>query len=280
MGPLAAVEQSFEGRSLAFVDYDHPVFQPFAASRSGDFSSVRLYRYRAVPDAATSGAGAAVSDQVGGGRVLARFDDGRAALAEHELGSGRVVAWGSSLDAEWGDLVVAPVFVPWIDRVVRYLADFEPPQVAYSVGEVARLEMRAGVDELAVLHPNGESERVGAERELLLALTQTGFYEVRPVAAADGEERVVAVNPQAAESDLTRLDPEELLVALTPSETAVARTGDGTSASTGGHEQRWWWYVMMAALAILIVEGWMANRKGRSLQASDATPELISASVS
>ena len=63
---------------LGALEYGHPVFEPFRAPRSGDFSGARFYGYRAVTPAA-------------GAQILARFDDGAPALLERRIGGGRVL---------------------------------------------------------------------------------------------------------------------------------------------------------------------------------------------
>ena len=83
------------------LEYGHPVFELFRAPRSGDFSAARFYGYRAVTTAA-------------GRQVLARFDDGAPALLERRLGAGRVLLWASSLDLDWNDFAVKPVFLPFV----------------------------------------------------------------------------------------------------------------------------------------------------------------------
>src|SRR4051812_29485916 len=58
---------------LGGLEYSHPAFELFRAPRSGDFSAARFYGYRAVRQAT--------------GQVLARFDDGNAALLERKAGA-------------------------------------------------------------------------------------------------------------------------------------------------------------------------------------------------
>lgn len=283
LGPIPEVEQTFDGRSLAFLDYDHPIFQPFAASLSGDFSGIRLYRYRPVPEAPQEpSAPGAATDASNDSAVLARFDDGSPALVARSIGRGRTLVWGSSLDGEWSDFVVAPVFVPWIDRAVRYLAGFAPQPPAYSVGDVARIDLEGPVGrgedtprEWALLAPDGSSRRLSGDQELLLTLEQTGFYELRPVEGADADGQVIAVNPQGAESDLTRADPEELRVAMAPVQGIAESAVAGEDEDTGSEQnQRNWWFVLIVALALMTVETLYANRRARARAAArtDATP--------
>ena len=58
------------GSRLAWLDYDHPVFELFSAPRIGDFSDARFLRFWSMePDA--------------GATPLARFESGEPALVEH-----------------------------------------------------------------------------------------------------------------------------------------------------------------------------------------------------
>ena len=81
--PGAPVDRSgTTGGALGFVDYGHPVFEMFAAPRSGDLTGARIFRYRQCAPAQ-------------GATVIARFDDGAAALAERRVGAGTVLTWTS-----------------------------------------------------------------------------------------------------------------------------------------------------------------------------------------
>jgi hypothetical protein len=85
--------------------FDDPVFEAFAGPRTGDFSSARIYRYRPLPSGSFP-------------RVLARFGDGGAALAERPVGEGRVLVWTSTLDSDWNDLTLQPIFLPFLHLCV------------------------------------------------------------------------------------------------------------------------------------------------------------------
>src|SRR5690606_23911968 len=91
--------------------------------RSGDFTSARFLRARALN----------VDDSA---RVLARFDDGRVALAERRVGQGRVLVWTSTLDTYWNDLALQPVFLPLVHQVVRYASGRGEVVPSYLAGQV------------------------------------------------------------------------------------------------------------------------------------------------
>ena len=105
-GKLGATVDRLDGRggTLGYLDYSHPVFEVFKAPRSGDFSAARVFRYRAL-------------DARPGDRVLARFDDGAVAAAEQRVGTGRVIAWTTTLDDSWNDLALKPVYLPLVHQL-------------------------------------------------------------------------------------------------------------------------------------------------------------------
>ena len=108
---------------LGALEYGHPLFEVFRGPRTGDFASARLYNYRSVTPAANV-------------QTLARFDDGAPALLERRVGAGRVLMWTSTLDTNWTDLALKPVFVPFVHRIVRYLGGYRDPRPWRTVGDV------------------------------------------------------------------------------------------------------------------------------------------------
>ena len=78
------------GGTLGYLDYSHPVFDDFKDPRNGNFTTMRFFKYRPLTPAPTD-------------KVLARFDDGAAAMVERVVGSGRVIAFTSTLDNRWND---------------------------------------------------------------------------------------------------------------------------------------------------------------------------------
>ncbi len=69
--------------------------------------------------------------------MLARFDDGTPALMERQIRrrDGRLL-WMSTLDLEWNDLPVKPVFLPFVHTVTKYLADYSEAPASLTVGQV------------------------------------------------------------------------------------------------------------------------------------------------
>ncbi len=240
-----------EAGRVSGLEFGHPVFAPFRAPRSGDFSSVRVYGYRRLTAA-------------DGARVLARYDDGQPALVERVTGKGRIMAWTTSVDLSWNDVALKPVFLPFIHQVVRSLAVFRDRPSSLTVGQVAAPPDAADAGRpRGVVDPAGRSVPLDASRGEAFEVTMPGFYEVRTGGGTDGPPNLVAVNVDLAESDLTAVDPATVA-------TALAGAGSARTSSAGvaaaprddvtEQSQRLWWYLLLTGMLLLVAESVLANR--------------------
>ena len=241
---------------LGTLEYGHAVFEPFRAPRSGDFAGMRFYGYRGVAPAESA-------------QVLARFDGGAPALLERRLGAGRVLLWTSTFDIAWSDFPLKPVFLPFLHQAVRHLAAYAEPSPWLTVGQVLDASFGAPGAQQAgrvVLTPSGRRVPLDDEGSEVMELTEQGFYEVR---AASGDEvtAVVASNVDAAESDLTPMDPREIVAA------AVGGTGGTQSAAQVGtpltpeaqeRSQRLWWYLLCIGILLLGADTLISNRLSKT----------------
>ena len=274
---------STSGGTLASLNYGHPVFEAFSAPRSGDFSTARMFRYRALAMPGDSG-------------VDARFDDGHPALVEHVVGAGKVVVWPSTIDDYWTDIPKQAVFLPFVHALAKYAGRYADPRAWFTAGDVLDLSrhgeltsafvssavaapesmaargVNAAADapasgDLVLESPSGKRQRLSASGASHLAeLHETGFYELRGVSTPVGSGRPIAVNVDRAESDRAHFETRELIAAVS----AVPGTGDDGSA--GGvslpeemeRRQTTWWYLLLTALIFLVGETLLSNRLSRS----------------
>jgi hypothetical protein len=169
--------------SIGEIDTTHPALRGVE-----DLRAAKFYRSITVEPATDD-------------RVLLRLDDGTPLLLERQVGAGRVLVFTSSLDREWNDLPVQPVFVPFIAGLANYLlggAGFTSEAELGSTLAVRALGFAGG----QIFDPRGEKALgIGATGEDVL-LDQVGFYEV----VGGGTTELVAVNFDARESDLTPVD--------------------------------------------------------------------------
>jgi hypothetical protein len=239
---------------IASVERTHPWLEPFAGPRSGDFGTARFFRHRKVQTGPED-------------RILARFDDGDAALVERTVGEGRVLVWTSTFDTYWNDFALQPVFLPFMHQITKSLAGFRPPPTSQIVGDVVDLDsipelgVTAGAEggpTISATAPSGRSVEITD----VLALDEQGFYALQ----RDGDEvAVLASNVDVRESDLAALDVEELGAALAP----PGETADGVAAGEETPEQTiaereatqgLWRYLVLGVLLLLVAEVFLANR--------------------
>ncbi len=259
------------GGTLSYLDYASPVFEIFGAPHSGDFSSAKFFRYVAFDTAVSDG-------------VLARFDDGTPALVERRVGDGRILVWTSTFDTFWNDLARQPVFLPFVHRLVEYAAGYAEASSWHQVGEVADLDRYLAMmrdrtasvtssgreHDLVVTSPSSVKTVIPATGErALLPLEEQGFYEIRPAGGSGSLEPVsLAVNLDAAESDLAPIDPDELVASVTFRESRVAgakatpASADTPEAQEG--RQSTWWFLLVGAFILLVGETFLSNRLSRS----------------
>lgn len=251
-GVGAVVDRSAErGGAIGSLDRSHPALESFRGARSGDFSSTRYFRYRAMMPAA---------DAV----VLARFDDGTVALAERPLGKGRVLMFGSTFDGYWNDLPVQPVFLPLVQSLVRHAAGWTASRAWHTVGQAVAIPDAQTV----VVTPSGERIRRSAEDSARsLTVREQGFYEMRDANGVTARQ-TMAVNLDPAESELAAFAPEELARAVAPGDQSTTRIAGVTALSLEEREQRQmlWWYLLGLALLVLAVESMWSNRLSRTVR--------------
>jgi hypothetical protein len=236
---------------IGVVEYGHPIFESFRAPRSGDFSSARFYGYRAATPAADA-------------QVLARFDDGAAALVERRIGRGKVIVWTSTLDVAWNDLALKPVFLPFVHRVGANLAAYTQRPAALTVGDVFSGRQPGVKNEGRVaLTPSGERLPLDDSTKGVVQLKEAGFYEVRS-SDKDPTSMTVASNVDLAESDLTPIDPQDVAAGATGKAGGAAAPGTNAVVTIEEQEraQRVWWYLLFAGLIVLGLETVLSNRMG------------------
>jgi hypothetical protein len=266
--PGAAVDRlSGGGGTLGFIDHSHPVFDEFKDPRNGNFATVRFFKYRSLTPGPTD-------------KVLARFDDGAAAMVERAVGSGRVIAFASTLDQSWNDFPTKHLFLPLVHELARYLSQYAEPDAWYTVGRsldvsvpIAAIVREGGAGDTGagarrpsgvVMSPSGQQTTVGEGGVQAVELLEQGFYSVRLQGVGDRRPFQVAVNLDPGESDLTPLPPAEFVATATgrAAVTAAGQSLENPELTPAEIEKKQgiWWYLFAAGALLLLAEAVLANR--------------------
>ena len=281
-GTIGPIEDRLQGRggTLGYLDYAHPVFEVFSGPRSGDFTGARFYRARAFVPADSAS-------------VIARFDDGSVALAELRVGRGRVLLWTTSLDAFWNDLALQPVYLPFVHRLAEYLGgrtealpwfvtgqvvDLADPDALETAGLVSSeaAGIAEGLDQIA-LSPTGNNVTLPAgDGPRYLPLEEHGFYTVRQPGTDPERPFVIAVNVDLDESNLGRVEPDELALQIeapTVVDDGSPRLSQAVELQREDQERRQsvWRWLLVVALALFILEtaisNWVSRREAGAARA-------------
>ena len=244
------------GQRLGRIDRNHPLLAPLGeqhaveALEAARFSRYALFR----PTAETQR------------QVLLRFADGAPALIESRYGDGRVLLWASTVDRDWTNLPIEPAFLPLVQQATRYLAraPMREPEAPLVVGQHHEIALRDGDLRVEVTQPSGrqrtfDRDKVSGRKALAFDATdEPGFYRVA-VAGRDGAMRprrdaTFVVNVDAAESDLTQIDPLRL-------KQLAAGGGAKLSASVPKRRVELWHILGAALLILLLGEALLLRRK-------------------
>lgn len=224
--------------SVGDIDASHP-----ALDGTEELRIAKFYRYVAI-------------EPQPGDEVLAELEDGAPLLVDHPLGAGRVVLFASSLDREWNDLPVLPVFVPLIAGLSAHLAGDLAVQTEAQLGTT--LSPRSvGMARGQIFDPDGNPAlgiaAAGSGDEVLLE--RIGFYEV---AGADSTE-LVAVNLDPNESDLAVVEPNAVERWIGLNGTAERASEAGSVELGPGPPTPLWPWVLAALIAAVFMESWVGN---------------------
>ncbi len=176
-------------KSIVSVDQSHPILNQLAA-----WSDVRFENWLTLDN----------SDQ---SDVLMQLEDATPLLLEQQIGRGKVLLLTSSIDNQWNNLPVKPIFVALMRNVAQYLSGSELIQPAAYAGDTLNIQGNSlGAGQL--IDPQGNAvlalgDRLQSGR---LTMNTLGFYQASTAAG----EHVIGVNLPPSESALETVPAESL----------------------------------------------------------------------
>lgn len=244
---------------LGEIDFRHPFFAPFADARYSDFTKIHFWKYRRFDAIAIPGA-----------RLVAKFDNGDAAILDVAVGKGRLIVFASGWHPADSQLVLSTKFVPLLGSALELSAGVSASTTQFHVGDSVPLgaDPVPAADAATVTFPDGSSLKLAAGQTNFTEATMPGIYHVKTVTA----EHRFAVNLDAAESRTSPVPLDELERFGVPVTNAVTATiAQATRAKTllqsaelENRQKLWRWFIA-ATLAVLLMEtgiaGWTARQQ-------------------
>lgn len=251
---------------LGEIDFRHPLFAPFADVRFSDFTKIHFWKYRRIDTAAIPTA-----------RVVAKFDNGDAAIVEVPVGKGRVIVFASGWQPEDSQLVLSTKFVPLLCAALELSGGTTAPAAQIVVGEPVPFaaDLVQGGATVAVTLPDGAALQLATGETNFTQTTMPGIYQAK----VGMMEQSFAVNLDAMESRTAPVPLDELErlgVPTAKTESAVlaqAAKGKPLTQSTEleSRQKLWRWFIL-ATLGVLLLEtalaGWTARKSSVKLEAT------------
>ena len=256
---------------LGEIDFQHPLFAPFANPRYSDFTKIHFWRHWPI-ELAEGGEQAGAT----AGRsyvVIARFDNRDPAIVEQPRGKGQVIALATSWRPDDSQLALSSKFVPLVGGLLDLACGAALTLPSVAVNEPVALPPGSQAAETIVRKPDGKQVKLPTGTAQFTGTDQPGVYR----AQAGTEEMQFAVNLAAAESDTAPLDIEQLEQLQVPLGTQLTRSErlaqmrqqrDTELESS----QKVWRWLIVGVLGVLIFETWWAGRAARQIDKQAEAP--------
>lgn len=244
---------------VSWIDPEHPVMRLFTDPASL-YQSVLVYRHIQL-----------ASEQLEGGRILARLDDGEPIFVEKKAGRGTVLFWGSSAHVGWTNFPLRPIFLPLVARLTFELAGTQERRYQVAAGRpivvpfddqipprVAEILPPTGAVIRKELKPEGDTPL----REFRYPDTyQPGFYMVRLLEGVTPRQMTFAVNFHPDEVRPEKIERARLEEYLRPSPVIWAENPDDLSSTFRYLREgtSLWEFFLFLVLVGLVCETFVSN---------------------
>jgi len=236
---------------LGRVDFEHPIFKPFADPRYSDFAKIVFWKHRRVD-----------TNDLPTAKALASFDDGSPALLQVAVGKGTLLVLTAGWHPADSQFALSTKFVPLIHSLMAFAGAAQDEARRLYVGDALRFRA-TDTQRVTVGKPDGS--RVEITGGSFTGTDQPGIYTV----SAGGETHRFAVNLDPHESRTAPMPLEELErlnVPLKsdapPAQVTLAAKQQLLNAELENKQKLWRWLVV-AALIVLLLETWLSGRLTR-----------------
>ena len=248
---------------LGKIDFQHPLFAPFANPRFSDFSKIHFWKHRNILNLDLA------QDEL---QVAAYLDNDQPAILTRNHGLGRMVLVASSWVPQDSQLALSTKFVPWLYTMLNWGRNYQELRTQYSIGEIVDLSSIPTMDKLSVRNPNGEIEEKNTDK-LYRATTMPGIYEIE----ADNDFHwtfAVNLHPDESRTSILPLETlESLGVPTRETESAAAETPESRKQDAENsrllqaqeieQNQKYWRWMLFVVLGLVVIESLVASRASR-----------------
>ncbi|HUN81873.1 MAG TPA: hypothetical protein VMV81_10225, partial [Phycisphaerae bacterium] len=262
---------------FGFGDWDenHPIMRPFSGPLATVLRQVRVNQFLTIlPQSVPA------TSQSAEPRILARYNDPQrsTALMIRPYKRGQVALVTTSADQDWNDWGGSFSYVPFMLELFQYLCPASSDAIDANVGQPLQLplELSAMRKDVRLRSPGYPVDPeipitvVANDRGQTLATyehpSKAGIWTFELTSnAGQPVERFAAVNPDPAESDLTRVARPQLDTQLADLKYDYVRDLSAFTRDTSAARTEIWWPVLIAAVIALMSEhalAWYFGTRG------------------
>lgn len=234
---------------LGQIDFQHPLFAPFASARYNDFTTIRFWQHRDVrlsEDAMPA--------------VIARFEDGTPAIWSTMRGEGQLYVMSAGWNRADSQLALSTKFLPLLSRWLELADRQKLASHSYVINQSVPLPATTG--KKSIQTPGGKTLQLTEDAIAFDDTTEPGIYLLRQ----GNQELPFAVNTTDAESDtaplqLDRLEQFGIPLGIAPTQSEqLTELRQLRDRELENHQKVWKWLVV-SVLLLLAVETFLAARR-------------------
>jgi len=253
LGDVSLVSEE-ENRSSSYamlsqIDFQHPLFAPFASARYNDFTTIRFWQHRHVSLGESSDA-----------QVIARFEDDSPAIWSLARGQGQLYVMSAGWHRKDSQMALSTKFLPLLSRWLEMADRQKLASDSYFVNQSVPLPANPG--NKTIQTPSGNTLQLTEGATTFDETAEPGVYVLRQ----GTQEIPFAVNLADAESDTAPLELDRLEQFGIPLEMAATQTErlaelrQLQDRELENHQKVWKWLIV-AVLLLLAVETLLAARR-------------------
>jgi hypothetical protein len=234
------------------IDFQHPLFAPFADARFSDFTRIHFWKFRRLD-----------LSSVPTMRAVAKFDSGEPMLAQIPVGRGTLLVMATTWRPSDSQLALSSKYVPLMSGMLDLGRTRVALATQLTIGETVVLPTNELKGPLAILKPDGQRTELAAGESRFTATDLPGSYGVEGLAEAFR----FAVNLNPEESRTTPLGADVLpnlgVPVKGPSLPGVETKPTSQTALAAielESRQKLWRWLLLAALGVIVLEIWVAGR--------------------
>ncbi len=260
--------------TLKIKDESHPIFASFEKPHS-ILVGVKQFRWWTMTR---------VEEKPS--RPIVTIDDTELGLIGANVGDGRLLVSAVPVDDEWSNWPADPGYLVLTNEIANYISRSGRNSLAAAIGEEFSMQLPSAEfkPEMLVKKPERDDQELlrataAADSKFVVFqhkdTNQPGFYEMELNRIDGGEEvRHFAVNVDPAESELERLDTQELLQRIGSTRAQLISEPEHLSQGIAnvGNRNDLTTLVIVLLLAVLMAEQFLARRFGekRALTTAEA----------